>query len=88
MTSHYGGAMHSAPDAAQDSVGAAHAVAAQLPAAAGAALRSTADAAFVDAMQLVLYVGAGILAAGVVIIARYLPARAPRGALRAEAVPA
>ena len=35
MTSHYGDAMQSAPAAAQDSVGAAHAVAAHLPAAAG-----------------------------------------------------
>jgi predicted MFS family arabinose efflux permease len=88
MTSHYGGRMHSAPAAAQDSVGAAHAVAAHLPAAAGTALRTAADAAFVDAMHLALYISAAILAAGVALTLRYLPARAHRGFVRAEVVPA
>jgi len=88
MTSHYGAGMHSAPAAAQDSVGAAHALAAHLPDAAGTALRAGADAAFVDAMHLVLYISAGILAAGVALTLRYLPARAHRGFLRAEVVPA
>jgi EmrB/QacA subfamily drug resistance transporter len=88
MTSHYGGAMHSAPAAAQDSVGAAHAVAAHLPAGAGAALRAAADGAFVDAMHTVLYVGVAILAVGTALTLRYLPARERRGFARAEAVPA
>jgi EmrB/QacA subfamily drug resistance transporter len=88
MTSHYGGAMDSAPAAAQDSVGAAHALAAHLPGAAGTALRGAADAAFVDAMHVVLYISAAILVAGVAMTLRYLPARAHRGVARAEAVPA
>jgi EmrB/QacA subfamily drug resistance transporter len=88
MTSHYGDAMQSAPAAAQDSVGAAHAVAAHLPAGAGAALNAAADAAFVDAMHLVLYVSVAILAVGVALTLRFLPARAQRGFVRAEVVPA
>jgi EmrB/QacA subfamily drug resistance transporter len=88
MTSHYGDAMQSAPAAAQDSVGAAHAVAAHLPAGAGAALNAAADAAFVDAMHVVLYVSVAILAVGVALTLRFLPARAHRGFVRAEVVPA
>jgi hypothetical protein len=89
MTSHYGDSMQSAPAAAQDSVGAAHAVAAHLPSTAGAALNAAADASFVDAMHVVLYVSVAILAAGVAITLRYLPARAQeRRRVRAEAVPA
>jgi len=88
MTSHYGDAMQSAPAAAQDSVGAAHAVAAHLPAAAGNALTAAADAAFVDAMHVVLYVSVAILTAGVALTLRYLPARAQRRVVRAEVVPA
>jgi EmrB/QacA subfamily drug resistance transporter len=89
MTSHYGDAMQSAPAAAQDSVGAAHAVAAHLPAAASSALSAAADAAFVDAMHTVLYVSVAILAIGVAITLRFLPARArQRRLVRAEAVAA
>jgi EmrB/QacA subfamily drug resistance transporter len=88
MTSHYGDAMQSAPAAAQDSVGAAHAVAAQLPAAAGSALNAAADAAFVDAMHMVLYVSIAILAVGVALTLRFLPARAQRRLVRAEVVTA
>jgi EmrB/QacA subfamily drug resistance transporter len=88
ITSHYGGAMDSAPAAAQDSVGAAHAVAGHLPGAAGTALRGAADAAFVDAMHVVLYISAAILLAGVAMTLRYLPARERRGFVRAEVVPA
>jgi DHA2 family multidrug resistance protein-like MFS transporter len=88
MTSHYGGAMDSAPAAAHDSVGAAHAVAAHLPGGAAAALNAAADAAFVDAMHLVLYLSAGFLAAGAALTLRYLPARAHRGLVRVGAVPA
>jgi len=89
MTSHYGGAMQSAPAAAQDSVGAAHAVAAHLPTAAGSALDAAANAAFVDAMHMVLYVSVAILAVGVAVTLRFLPARAQqRRLVRAEAVPA
>jgi EmrB/QacA subfamily drug resistance transporter len=89
MTSHYGDAMQSAPAAAQDSVGAAHAVAAHLPTAAGSALDAAANAAFVDAMHMVLYVSVAILAVGVAVTLRFLPARAQqRRLVRAEAVPA
>jgi len=89
MTSHYGDAMQSAPAAAQDSVGAAHAVAAHLPAAAGSALDAAANAAFVDAMHMVLYVSVAILAVGVAITLRFVPARAQqRRLVRAEAVAA
>jgi hypothetical protein len=81
--------MQSAPAAAQDSVGAAHAVAAHLPAAASSALSAAADAAFVDAMHTVLYVSVAILAIGVAITLRFLPARArQRRLVRAEAVAA
>jgi EmrB/QacA subfamily drug resistance transporter len=88
MNSSYRGAMSSAPEAAQDSVGAAHAVAAHLPGAAGSALQAAADGAFVDAMHMVLYVGAAVLAVGVAITLRYLPARERRRVVRAEMVPA
>jgi EmrB/QacA subfamily drug resistance transporter len=89
MTSHYGGAMQSAPAAAQDSVGAAHAVASHLPPAAGSALDAAANGAFVDAMHMVLYVSVAVLAVGVAITLRFLPARAQqRRLVRAEAVPA
>jgi EmrB/QacA subfamily drug resistance transporter len=88
MSSSYRGAMHSAPAAAQDSVGAAHAVAAHLPGGAASALQAAADGAFVDAMHIVLYVGAGVLAIGVALTLRFLPPRARRGYVRAEAVPA
>jgi EmrB/QacA subfamily drug resistance transporter len=89
MTSHYGDAMQSAPAAAQDSVGAAHAVAAHLPTAAGSALDAAANAAFVDAMHMVLYVSVAILAVGVAITLRFVPARAQqRRLVRAEAVAA
>ena len=39
-------------------------------------------------MHVVLYVSVGILAAGVALTLRYLPARAHRGLVRAEVVPA
>src|SRR3954470_17434317 len=88
MSSGYRGAMHSAPAAAQDSVGAAHAIAGHLPGGAGAALQAAADGAFVDAMHTVLYVGAAFLAVGVAITLRFLPAGERRRAVRAQAVAA
>ena len=80
--------MQAAAAAARDSVGAAHAVAAHLPAAAGSALTAASDAAFVDAMHVVLYVSVAILVAGVGLTLRFLPARAERRLVRAEVVPA
>ena len=61
--------------AADDSVGAAHAIAAQLPAQPGEALLNAAGAAFSDAMGIALLVGAGLAAVTAVVVACFLPAR-------------
>jgi EmrB/QacA subfamily drug resistance transporter len=62
-----------AQDAARESVGAAGAVAAQLPPDAGARLVSAAGDAFVGAMGVGLAVAAGLAVATAVIVARLLP---------------
>ena len=59
-----------------DSVGGAHAVAAQLGGEAGAALVSTANQAFVDAMSTTSLIAAGIALVGALIAVAFLPARA------------
>jgi EmrB/QacA subfamily drug resistance transporter len=59
--------------AAEESVGAASAVAAQLPPEAGASLLSAASTAFVDAMGVGLAVGAALGVATAVAVARLLP---------------
>jgi EmrB/QacA subfamily drug resistance transporter len=65
-------------DAAGDSVGAADAVAANLPARAGAALVDAAHAAFVDGLGVAVIVGAGVAAACGVVALRLLPSRRAR----------
>ena len=61
--------------AAEDSVGAASAIAAQLPADAGSHLLAAAGDAFTRAMSLGFGVAAGLAAATAVVVARFLPAR-------------
>ena len=61
--------------AAEDSIGGAAAVAAELPPAAASGLLTTAGDAFTEAMGLGLLVAAAFAAATAVIVARFLPAR-------------
>jgi EmrB/QacA subfamily drug resistance transporter len=68
-----GGLPPAAQAAAEESVGAASAVAAQLPPEAGASLLSAASSAFVDAMGVGLAVGAALGVATAVAVARLLP---------------
>jgi EmrB/QacA subfamily drug resistance transporter len=68
-----GGLPPAAQAAAEESVGAASAVAAQLPPEAGASLLSAASTAFVDAMGVGLAVGAALGVATAVAVARLLP---------------
>jgi EmrB/QacA subfamily drug resistance transporter len=63
--------------AAADSVGAANAVAAQLPADAASALLATTASAFTDAMGLGLLVAAAAAAVMAVVVLRFLPGRDP-----------
>ncbi|HEY6777982.1 MAG TPA: DHA2 family efflux MFS transporter permease subunit [Thermoleophilaceae bacterium] len=65
-----------AQDAAKESIGAAGALAAQLPPEAGHALLSAAGDAFVGAMGIGLAVGAALGAATAVVVARLLPGSA------------
>ena len=80
-----------AATAASDSVGAAHAVAAQVGGGTGADLVATANQAFVDAMSTTASIAAAIAIVGALIAAAFLPARAraasahPGGALPAPA---
>jgi EmrB/QacA subfamily drug resistance transporter len=71
--------------AASDSVGAAHAVAAQLGGGAGADLVAASNGAFVDAMATASILAAAVAVVGALIAAVFLPARARaesnRGAL-------
>jgi hypothetical protein len=78
-----------AVDAAKNSLGGAFAVASDPRAKSFAgALRSTANSAFVDAFHWGAIVGAGVLALGALVVARFLPARADEGlAPRPVAVP-
>ena len=63
-----------AADPAQDSVGAALAVAGQVGGAAGETLATAARGAFVDVMGLAALLAAGVVLVGAVVIARWLPA--------------
>jgi MFS transporter, DHA2 family, multidrug resistance protein len=74
-----------AQTAAEDSVGSASAVAAQLPPEAGSGLLATAGEAFTQAMGSGLLVAAGLAALVAVLVARFLPAREPVPAARAGA---
>ncbi len=63
--------------AAEDSVGAASAIAAQLPADAASSLLATVGDAFTQAMGVGLLVAAALAAATAVVVLRFLPAREP-----------
>jgi Na+/melibiose symporter-like transporter len=73
VASAYASGMDGAPEAARDSVGAAHAVAAQTGA---TDLVATANQAFVDAMSTTAGIAAAIAMVGAVIALAFLPARA------------
>jgi EmrB/QacA subfamily drug resistance transporter len=64
------------PSAARESVGAASAIAAQLPPDAGSSLAATAGDAFSQAMGIGMLVAAAMAAVAAVLVARLLPARA------------
>ena len=65
-----------AAEAASDSVGGAHEVAAQMGGGAGAKLIAVADQAFVDAMTTTATLAAGVALVGALIAAAFLPSRA------------
>jgi hypothetical protein len=65
-----------AAEAASDSVGAAHEVAAQLGGDTAARLIQAADQSFVDAMSTTATLAAGVALAGALIAAAFLPSRA------------
>jgi hypothetical protein len=73
LATSYASGMDGAPEAARDSVGAAHAVAAQTGA---TDLVATANQAFVDAMSTTACIAAAIAMVGAVIALAFLPARA------------
>jgi EmrB/QacA subfamily drug resistance transporter len=73
LATSYASNMDRAPEAARDSVGAAHAVAAQTGA---TDLVATANQAFVDAMSTTAGIAAAIAMVGAVIALAFLPARA------------
>ena len=62
--------------AARDSIGAAVQLAASLPNEDALALAAAAKSAFTDALGLAVLIGAGFSAAGVLIVVRFMPARA------------
>jgi EmrB/QacA subfamily drug resistance transporter len=73
-----------AREAAGESIGAANAVAGQLPPEAGSSLLASAGDAFVGAMATGLLVAAALSAAAAVLVARVLPGERSERALRAE----
>jgi hypothetical protein len=80
-TSHVDGSFGALPPAAQaaaeDSVGAASTIAAQLGPHAGSGLLATAGDAFTQAMGTGMLIAAGLAAVMAVLVARFLPSRAP-----------
>ncbi|HEY7732748.1 MAG TPA: MFS transporter [Gaiellaceae bacterium] len=72
-----GGLPAQAQAGAEESVGAAGAVAAQLPPEAAASLLATTGDAFTEAMGAGLLVAAGLAAVAAVLVVRFLPAREP-----------
>jgi EmrB/QacA subfamily drug resistance transporter len=66
-----------AANAAKDQVGAALTLAERLPAGAGTALHDAAAGGFVDGMSIAFIIGAAALALGAILVAKFLPARAP-----------
>ncbi|HEX6582465.1 MAG TPA: hypothetical protein VF056_02610 [Thermoleophilaceae bacterium] len=79
------GLPHGAAEAASDSVGGAHDVAAQMGGEAATHLTSVANQSFVEAMSTTATLAAGVALAGALIAAAFLPSRAR--APRAEALP-
>jgi EmrB/QacA subfamily drug resistance transporter len=77
-----------AREAAGESIGAANAVAAQLPPDAGASLLTASGDAYVDAMATGLVVAAVLSAAAAVLVLRALPGRRAERAASAEPSPA
>ena len=61
----------------RDSIGAAVQVAASLPQEEALALSAAANSAFTDALGLAVLIGAGFSLVGVLIVARFMPARDP-----------
>ena len=78
------GMPHAAAEAASDSVGGGHEVAAQLGGSAGAKLTALADQSFVDAMTTAASVAAIVALVGAAIATAFLPSRAPAEAATAE----
>jgi EmrB/QacA subfamily drug resistance transporter len=76
-----------AREAAGESIGAANAIAGQLPSEAGSTLLASAGDAFADAMATGLVVAAALSAAAAVIVVRVLPGRRAQPAPRAELTP-
>jgi MFS transporter, DHA2 family, multidrug resistance protein len=72
-----GGLPPEAQAGAEDSVGAASAIAAQLPPEAGSGLLAATGDAFTHAMGLSLLVAAALAAVSAVLVARFLPSREP-----------
>jgi EmrB/QacA subfamily drug resistance transporter len=89
VESSLGGLPEPAQAGAEDSVGAASAIAAQLPPEAGSGLLAAAGDAFTNAMGVSLLVAAGLAAGAAVLVARFLPDREPvREAVDVEAAEA
>ena len=68
-----------AREVVRDSIGGAIQLAASLPPAEALALSDAAKLAFTDALGLAVLIGAGFSLVGVLIVAKYMPARAPAG---------
>ena len=90
LASAYAGGMDGASELASDSIGGAHAVAAELGGHQGAELLATANTAFVDAMATTASIAAAVAIVGALIAAAFLPARGreeaePAGVLSAPA---
>jgi hypothetical protein len=82
-----GGLPAQAQAGAEDSVGAANAIAAQLPPEAASGLLATTGDAFTQAMGTGLLVAAALAAVTAVLVARFLPAREPAAAEAETAEP-
>jgi EmrB/QacA subfamily drug resistance transporter len=87
------GLPHGAAEAASDSVGGAHEVAAQMGGGAGAELIAIADQSFIDAITTAASIAAGVAVLGVLLAVAFLPARprpepTPRSAKLPDPVPA
>jgi EmrB/QacA subfamily drug resistance transporter len=79
------GLPHGAAEAASDSVGGAHEVAAEMSAGAGAKLIGLADQSFVDAMNNASSLAAGIALVGAFVALAFLPSRARKERAPADA---